>query len=394
MADLRLHLLFIVNSLQVGGAERHVVSLVNGLDPERIRVSLVCLKPDVSLLAQVRPQRLEGRLFHVDVRHRLDLSAALRIARHIDAEGVDVVVCTNTYPLLYGWLARHCLRLTASRCRPRLVEVFHTTDPGPLRERLQMAFYRPFFACADMLVYVSRLQREFWRGKALRACREAVIWNGVDLRHFVPSGFVDEGLAMRERFGFGASDYVVGLCAAMRPEKMHQDLIEAVAALHGEGLPVRCLLIGDGPRREAIEASIRNAGMERFIRITGMMDDVRPSIAACDVMTLVSHHVDTFSIAALEAMAMGKAMVMSDVGGASEQIRDGVSGYLYPRGDIGALAQRLRALADPAARENMGEAARLAVRRHFALDAMLREYEDMFIDLVQPDVDRSAFHAG
>ena len=104
--------------------------------------------------------------------------------------------------------------------------------------------------------------------------------------------------------------------------------------------------------------------------ITGYKPDVRPCIACCDVMTLTSHAVETFSIAALESMALGKPLVMSRIGGAAEQVQPGVNGLLFEPGDIVTLARHLAALADPQVRQTMGEAARQIVRGAFTVERM------------------------
>ncbi len=136
-------------------------------------------------------------------------------------------------------------------------------------------------------------------------------------------------------------------------------------------------------------------GLARLVRITGFMEDVRPVIAACDAMALVSHHVETFSIAALEAMALGKPMIMSRVGGAEEQIADGENGFLYRRGDIAALAEALRRLHDPALRARMSMRARHVVVRRFSVAAMVTAYESLLSGMTAPrDTKTEVHHAG
>jgi glycosyltransferase involved in cell wall biosynthesis len=180
----------------------------------------------------------------------------------------------------------------------------------------------------------------------------------------------------------GAADYVVGLCAYMRPEKAHGDLLEAVLNARRAGVEVKCLLIGDGPQRQAIEAKIAGLGLGRDVVITGLVADVRLALAACDVLVFTSRS-ETFSIAALEAMAMGKPVVMTDVGGASEQIVEGENGYLYPSGDTAALAGHLVRLAEPARRVQLGRHACRTVAEKFSLAVMVGAYEHLFVRLMR-----------
>lgn len=377
MAKRRINLLFIVNSLGLGGAEKHVLTLLNSLDTARFRLSLAYLKDVDTMLPQLDRQRLQGGVFCCHVSGKIDLRAAAQLAAHIRENAVDIVVCTNMYSLLYGCLARR-----SSGTHPRLVEIFHSTELRTVMGKLQMAFYRPLFLICDMLVYVCESQRKYWRAGALRARRDMVINNGIDLDYFADRSTPESRKGIRKDYGFEAEDYVIGLCAALRPEKAHADLLLAVARLCLLRKNVRCLLIGEGPERPRIEALIDRLGLTQQVRITGFIEDVRPLVAACDVMTLVSHS-ETFSIAALEAMALGKPMVMSNIGGAAEQVRHGDNGYLYARGDIDALSSALLHLSEPALYRKMGLRARWAMDHQFALGAMVDAYSRLFSDMVQ-----------
>lgn len=389
MTKTRIHVLLIVNSLCVGGAEKHAVTLLNTLDTRRFRLSFAYLKNETALLPQVQAERAEGGVFCAGVSRKVDLQAARRLAAHLVSEDIDVVLCTNTYSLLYAWLAR----MAGPAC-PRIIEVFHSTELGSLEDVLQMQFYRPWILAADRLVYVCDNQRRHWRSRLLRARADTVIHNGIDTHHFADRYGAQEKARVRAEHGLAADDYVIGLCATMRPEKAHGDLLAAVARLRGSGLPVRALLIGDGPQRAAIEADIAARGLASDVRITGFRADVRPLVAACDAMAITSHCVETFSIAALEAMALGKPMVMTGIGGAAEQVASGVNGFLYPRGDIDALCRALRALHAPALRAAMGEQARRTVEQRFSLERMVDAYADLFEEVVRKGrMPREAGHA-
>lgn len=376
MENRRINLLFIVNSIGIGGAEKHVIALLNKLDTTRFRLSLAYLKNEGALLSQLNSERLEGRVFCCNVSSKVDMRAARQLATYICDDTVDIVVCTNTYSLLYGWLAR-----IVARRQPRLVEVFHTTELGSTKGKLQMLFYRPFFRVCDMLVYVCETQKKYWLSRMLRAKHDAVIHNGIDVEHFTDNYTSEAKNLLRQSYGFSADDYVVGLCAFMRPEKAHGDLLKAIANLRAAGLEVKCLFIGDGPERLRIEEKINTMGLAQHVKITGLLADARPAIAACNVMALVSHHIETFSIAALEAMALGKPMVMSEIGGAAEQVIHGENGYLYKRGDISALADALHQLMESKKCGQMGDRARSMVAQRFSLATMVDAYDRLFVRL-------------
>jgi len=360
--------LFLLSSLTSGGAERQVISLLNRLDPQAFRLSLAYLKPETQLLPILRTDRLDA-VVSLNVQRKLDLAAVRSIANFIDRHEVKVVVSTNPYPVLYSVLAS---KLAGHR--PRQVEVFHSTTLHSQKEKIQMALYRVVFRRLDLLVYVSSLQRDYWSARGLRARRETVIHNGIDTSYFSDTFGSEQKHSLRARFGILESDYVVGICAGLRPEKAHGDYLLAISRLRSFGLPAKGLIIGDGPERVAVEDGIKQLGLAQHVSVTGFQADVRPFLATCDVMTLTSHAVETFSLAALESMSMGRPMVMTRIGGAEELVSHGITGFLFAPKDINALTGYLSELALPERRSSIGSAAALSVRARFTEERMLNSF--------------------
>jgi glycosyltransferase involved in cell wall biosynthesis len=251
---------------------------------------------------------------------------------------------------------------------------FHSTLLPDPKEWLQMLYYRPLFWGADCLVFICKAQQRYWARRLLAARRTEIIYNGVDLAHWQPLSERDRRFK-RTELGFTADDFVIGMCAVFRPEKNHLQLVEAVAALRKQGIPARALLIGDGDLRPVIEARARALGVAHALVISGFQNDVRPFIAAADVAVLCSTSVETLSLAALEAMALGRPMVLSDIGGAAEMVAPGVNGYLFPAGDTAALIHKLSLLADRSHRLPMGRSARERVETVFSEEEMINRYE-------------------
>lgn len=363
-----VHTLLLLNSLCVGGAEKQVASLFNRLGGSKHVVHLLCIKDDPSLMPQIDDACQANVLPTLGVQHGVEWAAVRQLVAHIQALDIEVLVCTNLYALLYGWLAQQLCR------RPlHLVEVFHSTGLVSRKDRLAMLLYGRLLRATDLLVYVCHGQARHWRAWGLRARQDTVIYNGIDTARFLDRTTPEDKLSLRQAHGLTAQDYVVGLCAVMRPEKAHGDLLLALAHLQHEGLSIRCLLIGDGPTRPLIEQQIDTLGLRHTVRITGLLPDVRAAVSACDVMVLPS--VETFSIAALEAMSLGKPMVMTRMGGAPEQVTSGDNGLLYPVGDTVTLAACLRQLANPALRTAMGARAAERAHRQFDVSHMVSSYE-------------------
>jgi glycosyltransferase involved in cell wall biosynthesis len=334
----------------------------------------VYIKNDATLLDNIR-LRNGGTAQCLNATHYLDRRALADFATHISHIRPSVIVATNPYALLYSTLA-----LRIARLRVPQVVTYHSTWLLGAKERLQMMIYRPFFWISDCSVFVCEMQRRYCMRRGVLARRNEVIHNGVDIDRFRNTWSPEERRRLREALGYTDADYVIGIAATLRPEKNHTQLVDALAKLRGMGIPARVLMIGDGNRRATIEARARELGVEREVAITGFQREVRPYIAACDVMVLCSH-TEAFSLAAIEAMSLGRPIVHSDVGGAAEMVFSGWNGFLFPAGDTEAFVDKLAILSDRAVSTRMGRNARGVVEKFFSEKTMVDRYEQTLLDL-------------
>jgi len=368
-------LVFVTASLCHGGAERHAITLVNRLAERGHECHLVHIKrAGTDQLDRIR-LRYGGSVHCLDAVRYFDRRALADFAAHIARIRPSVIVAANPYTLMYSWLA-----LRVSRLRVPLVVTYHSNRLLGAKEQLQMVLYRLFFWTADCSVFVCEKQKRRWLRRGVFSRRNEMIYNGVDTEEFCDRSSPGERARLRNALGFSKADYVIGITARLRQEKNHVQLVDAVAMLRNMGIPARVLMVGDGELREAIETRARELKVENDVVITGFQQDVRPYIAVCDAMALCSH-TEAFSLAAIEAMAMGKPFVHSDVGGAAEMICPGENGFLFPVGDTGALVDRLARLVDHGERERMGNQARARVEAHFSETTMVDRYEQLLTDL-------------
>jgi glycosyltransferase involved in cell wall biosynthesis len=366
-----MRLLFVTGSLVHGGAERHTITLINRLAERGHECHLAYVKDDTSQLERVRGAAGTRCL---QAGKYLDRNALEQLTGLIRETNPSVVIAVNAYALLYARLALRRARVAAP-----LVVTWHTTRLRNAKEWLQMLYYRPLFWSAERLVFVCEAQRRYWVKRLLSGRANEVIYNGVDTDAFHFNA--TERTAVRRLLGYAERDFVVGMSAVLRAEKNPVELVRALAQVRAWGIPAKALFIGDGPLRGAVEAAAARLGVGAEVTITGLQQDVRPLLAACDAVALCSTAVETFSLAALEALALGRPVVHSAVGGAAEMIRPGSNGYLFPVGDDAALADRLALLADPERRARMGTAAQASAASRFSERSMIDRYESLFLEL-------------
>jgi glycosyltransferase involved in cell wall biosynthesis len=375
LSNAGLRTIFVTGSLAHGGAERQSITLMNRLAERRHECHLVHIKRAGTEQADRIRVRDGGGVYCLDAVRYFDRHALAGFARYISRVKPSAIVAANGYALMYAALA-----LCLARRRVPLVVTFHSMRLLGARERLQMLAYRLFFWLADCAVFVCERQRRHWLRRGVCSRKNEVIYNGVDTEEFRDRSGPEERRRLRDELGFSGSDYVIGISARLSPEKNHVQLVDAVARLRAMGIPARALIVGDGDLREAIESRARELGIGNDIVIAGFRQDVRPYIAVCDAMVLCSH-TEAFSLAAMEAMSMGKPFVHSEVGGAAEMIRHGENGFLFPVGDTAALVDCLARLADPGERERVGGRARAQIEAQFSETAMVDRYERLLVDL-------------
>jgi glycosyltransferase involved in cell wall biosynthesis len=358
-----MKILFILNSLAPGGAEKHTGDLINGLNSYKFSVGLAYLNHSEKILNHIDQAKI---MFceHLGRKSKFDID-------------VNIVSCIEEYPFLYGRVIK---KLHSKKIH--LITILHHTLPRPgIWEFIKSRIIYPILLNqCDALIFVSRNQRKYWIQKyGIKIKKSSVIYNGVDEIHFTDNIAVSEKKTMRHGIGFTENDFVVGICAILRPEKHHHDFVDAIKYVYSKGYPIKGLIIGDGILKKTIHDKIVKDGLSDIIKITGFIHDVKPLLGICDGMVLTSHLVETFSLAALEAMSMQKPMIMSNIGGANELVTHGVNGYLFPAGDVKTLSKYLISFyLNRQFLKIMGRNARNTVIQHYTKSRMIHNYERLF----------------
>jgi glycosyltransferase involved in cell wall biosynthesis len=355
--------LFLLPGLAMGGAERHAIDLLQRMRRAGHQAGLVAhglsATPEMVDIA-----RSEG-VVALRVKGMSSPLGWLRTWRELRRQNADVILCINQTVAVVAVVLRG-LRLV----RGKVACIFHTTVLEP-NDQARFYLFRWIVRWVDALVFVSRTQQGYWEASGLKARRNLAIPNGVDLRRFGDEA--PAALLSRESLGIAPEDYVIGIVAALRPEKNHEELIEALAVVRRTIASAKLLIVGGGGTEERIRARVQALGLQDQVVFAGVQSDVRPYIRLCDVCVLCSY-TETFPLVALEILALNVPMVSSAVGAMPQIIRAEENGLLYPSGDPAALADRLLRLAEPAVRAPMAAAARASVLG-YDVEVMAGQYE-------------------
>jgi glycosyltransferase involved in cell wall biosynthesis len=363
--------LFVIGNLGIGGSERKIVRLANRLKEDGVHVALACLNGPYTIEASIRR---EVTCVKLERKGKFSFAAVWRLREILLRERPPTVLALNLYQTLYVALASFFLPY-----RPRLVALVNTASFRG--HHTLKRFYHTVLLRFDVIVHGSEAQRRFWfKPGSLAWNKSVIVYNGVDSDYFELTAAFEAGKRLRASLGVKPESLLIGTVGMCRPEKNQQVLLTMLRRLRVARVDAHVVIAGgafliEQLKRRAVELEISDR-----VHFLGATDDVRPVLAAMDVFVLPSIAVESFSNAALEAMSMGKPVILSEIGGAREMINDGVEGYVVAQTE---LAARLPAIisamyADRRKRQQMGQAARARVVSCFSVSAMVAGYRGLF----------------
>jgi glycosyltransferase involved in cell wall biosynthesis len=344
---------------RVGGTERAVLRLVEVIRQWNVEPLLVWPRRDGAVL------RLQARGIRVALlkvfRWRGVLSAGLlplflvRLRRIVDESEIDCVHVNNYRSAPFGQLVSRWAKVPWV-CHVREL----ITGERARRYRLRSS---------DASIAVSRAVADALVEAGVAAGTIAVIHSGVPLAEPLDP---EEVLALRRSLRIAPHDPVIGIVAHVLPHKGYDDLVQSLALIR-KALPhIRCLIVGEAPRRRYHRDLLDLAGRlgvgDRLTWV-GFREDVSRLLQAMDLFVLPSH-TEGLPLTILEAMAASRPIVATAVGGIPEVVRDGETGILVPPGEPGRLAEAvLRLLGAPEQARRMGELGRTRAESDFTLAA-------------------------
>jgi glycosyltransferase involved in cell wall biosynthesis len=365
-----LRLLWLIDSLAMGGAERLAVAFAREAAPAGIDLHVCCLKR-IGGNPLERDLRDTGVSCHVlDAAHLRDRRAFARLRRLLRDGRFDPVHAHLTYAAIWGAAAA---RLEGV---PSVATLHVPPESGPpwrrerIRERLMCALVT---RCATTAIAVSAALRDrYVRQGLLDPAQTIVVHNGVDTDG-CPTASREHARRLRLAFGLAPDATVLMATAVLRDRRkgLHV-LLDALPQVFAAHPAARLVVIGDGPLRRELEAQAQRLGVAGNVCWAGQRHDVGSLLAGADVY-VHPPLAEPFPTAVLEAMAASLPVVSTRVDGIPEMIADGSNGRLVPPGDAAALGAALvDLLSDSRARGALAAAARRTALDRFSTRVWIR----------------------
>jgi glycosyltransferase involved in cell wall biosynthesis len=375
------HITYVTHSLADGGAERQIIELIRNLDRSRFGLSLV-------LLEGLNSERAMGLVDHLEVLHvpfsgnsrwlqRTPslIKAAVRLGRLFRQWQTDLVHAYLPAPCILSAIAGRIVRVP-------LIVASRRSLVGQYRSKSRI------IACVDRLAVrlshfnlgnCNAVTQELVRIDRCPPDRVGTVFNGVDTRRFHPS------MARNWRAALGWTDQNIGfgMVANFRACKRQVDFVDAAAAIAHRCPEARFLMAGmDGGTLSEVKAQVQRLGLTELFRIVENDHAPEKFFAAMDVCVCASES-EGFSNVLLEAMASGKPVIATSVGGNTEAVIDGETGFVVPPYSPEAIQRAaLRLAADPNLRGAMGMLGRKRVETNFSVERMVDCCESLYVRLL------------
>jgi glycosyltransferase involved in cell wall biosynthesis len=349
-----------------GGAQEHLYSLVTRMDAARFDVSIVAL----STGSAVRKLQRAGASVTL-IEDPDDAIATGALAAHLASIRPDVIHNHMYRAELVGTRAAIALGEIGHR-RPYVVSTVHSSRVRSAEDREQLHRLTPRM---DRLIAVSRSIERKLHDEGRTSAPIDLIYNGVDLERY---DHQEPCCTLRDEYGMEPGSQLVGVVARLEPEKGHPTLLEAWPAVLRSVPDAYLLVIGEGSQSEALQARARELRIAHRVVFTGRRDDVPAVTAALDIAVLPSYR-EAQGLSILEAMALSRPVVASNVGGIPEMIQDGVSGLLVEPHNAAGLARAItRLLTDHPLADTLARQAHDMVHDRFSIEIMVAALQRIY----------------
>ncbi len=362
-----MKVLLLTTHLDTGGISVYVVSLARGLKRQG-HDPLVLSNGgwmEKRLTEEGVPHIVVSCRTSSELNPKLWLKVFPRLLRAIREERPQLLHAHTRVTQVLGWVASLVTRVP-------LV----TTCHGLYKYRIGRRIFR-CWGGSVMAISEPSMQRLVKQYKLAPPHQVALIWNGIDVEHFTQPPPAEKVEWFRQTNGL-RGDPVIGGIARLSPVKGLHFLLRAVPGLLKEFPRLQVLLVGDGPERAELVRLSYELGIADHVVISHPIEDTRVPLAALQVFVAPALE-EGFGLSIVEAMAAGVPVIAAAVGGPSQIIEDGRSGFLVPTADHESIGRAIRALlTDRPLRERVVAAARERARGEFDMKRVIRQVEQVY----------------
>jgi glycosyltransferase involved in cell wall biosynthesis len=358
---------------QIGGGESHLLSLLDNIDKDRFE-PVVLSFTDGPMVERLRAMQVDTTVIHTE--RPFDITRSGAVKKFLREKKPDLVHAHGTRANSNILWAAHSLKI------PVIYTVhgwsFHPDQPYPLRT-VRILGERYLTAKSDLCISVSDSNRQSGL-RYIPSFRSEVVANGIDLRRFNPSGKFND---IRSELGIGKDKILLLFIARFTGHKQPLCLLKAFSKAIAEIPNLHLLMVGEGDERTEADNIIRKHQLENLVTMLPFRQDVPDILAAADIFILPSLW-EGLPIGLLEAMAMGRTVIATNVDGSREVVQDGKNGLLIEPDDLeNNLVAAIKKLAiNPQLRQTLASGAVMTTSEKYSAEVMTHKIEELYIRIL------------
>ncbi len=360
-----INVLHLIQGLEFGGLENVTLNLLGNLNKELYKTSICCFDTLGDLSGRISG---DIKVHFLKRKQGIDYSYPFKLARLLKKKQVQILHLHNSTAFFYGVIAGKLAGV------PAIVYTEHARDVFPnlkvrIADKLLSYFTDKIIVVADYLKK-NLIKHEKFDGKKI-----SVIYNGIDTEEF---NIRPDRLKKRKEMDIDIKAPVIGIVARLDPIKNHACLIKAMKHVISKFPEAVLLIVGDGPIHSELIDLVKDLKLEKNVRFLGTRTDVPEIMSVIDVFVLCSRS-EGLSVTLLEAMAAGKPVIATSVGGNPELIEHDINGLLVESDDEEGLSKALiELLTDKLKSIKLGESAKKKIVENFTVNNMVRKYEKIY----------------
>jgi len=366
-------ILHVIDKLSMDGVNPSSIALcfiewIKHRDAQRFDVMVASLRA-----RDAASRKLEAngvKMFYID-KGKYSFANVVTLAEVVRQEKIDLLH-------LHGYSAANFGRLAARQCGiPNVMHEWAVLKTLPH----QFVMDRLLRGKTDIAVGVSQGVCDFLvAARSVPRNKTRVVWNGVNLNNF-KTVEPEKVQAFKKQFSLVPQHKIVGTVTRLREEKGNRHFIEAAPQVRREFPDARFIIVGDGPQRDELEALAKKLKLDGKLHFAGFVSEVAVALAAMDIYVMASL-TEGFPFALAEAMAAGKTVAVTNVGGMKEMVQHEENGLLVPPANAAAMAVALvRLLKNPTLRQHLGDAARRR-SQEFSVERNVMALEAIYAELL------------
>lgn len=364
----KINLLYVIYSMENGGAETLAIRLAEKLDRELFNAA-VCSLSDQGPLREVM-ERKGVTHFTLGKKEGKDFLLPFKLRKLIKEKKFKIIHTHNQGPLLYTYLGTRLLGK---------IKIVHTEHINMAKEfsysKKHLLYNNILYRSLEGFINIAHhLTDEYQRRFDLSRAKVETIHNSVD----VETHQFEPGNSLREELGLNVDAPLIGNISALRSQKDHLTMIKAMKKVCEKVPDATLVIAGDGELRDKLLEAVHKYGLNSNIKFLGYRSDVDSLLAQFDIFALSSLY-EGLPLCVLEAMAAGKPIVATNADGTNEVVHNEKTGLLVPIGDASSFADAiLRIINDRNLASNMGDAAKMLVENKHNMAEMISNYEKYY----------------